>query len=226
MTYSLIIPVYNEQNILPLLINKLKTLDKKIEIIIINDGSNDNTSNILKENNSFIIVENKTNKGKGASVIKGLRFAMNKNIILIDGDLEIDIDQIPRLINEYEKNKIKVLSGKRWNKDEGLNFEINRIGNYLINNLFNLLYKTNLNDVLCCVKIIDKNLLKSLNLKSMGFSIEIETISKLIMRDINIDEIYVNYKRRTIQQGKKLKISDAWQIIKMMIILKLSTEKN
>ena len=104
MTYTLIIPIYNEERTLPVLLNKLYNLNNNnIEIIIVDDGSNDNTQNILSKNDLFVILRNKINIGKGASIKKGVKSANNQNIILIDGDLEIDIDQIPRLINKYEK---------------------------------------------------------------------------------------------------------------------------
>ena len=227
MTYTLIIPIYNEGHTLHLLLNKLDKLkNDKIEIIIIDDGSNDNTQNILSKNDLFIILKNKINIGKGASIKKGIKLASNQNIILIDGDLEIDIDQIPNLINKYEKSDEDVLSGIRWNKNSNFKLEINGLGNFLINSLFNLLYGTNLNDVLCCVKILNTNLLKSLDIKSNGFSIEVETVAKLMLRNITIEEVKIDYNRRSLDQGKKLKISDGWFVIWTMIKLKLLKEPN
>jgi glycosyltransferase involved in cell wall biosynthesis len=222
MNYSLIIPIYNEGHTLQLLLNKLNKLNNdNIEIIIVDDGSNDNTQDILNENGLFIILKNKLNSGKGASIKKGIKSANNQNIILIDGDLEIDIDQIPTLIKEYEQSDTDVLTGIRWNKNSNIKLEINAIGNFFINSLFNLLYKTNLNDVLCCVKILNTNLLKSLDIQSNGFSIEIETMAKLMLRNRTIEEATINYIRRSFDQGKKLKISDGWIITWAMIKLRL-----
>tara|TARA_B100001250_G_C19560702_1_gene683169 strand:- start:125 stop:799 length:675 start_codon:yes stop_codon:yes gene_type:complete len=222
MTYTLIIPIYNEERTLPTLLNKLYKLNNKdIEIIIIDDGSNDNTQNILSKNNLFVSLRNKLNKGKGASIKKGILSAKNQNIIIIDGDLEIDIEDIPKLIDIFEKSNNDVMTGVRWRKNSDFRFEINTIGNYLINSLFNLLYSTNLNDVLCCVKIINTNLIKSLDIQSEGFSIEIETMAKLVLNKLNIEEIDITYNRRTANEGKKLKISDGWGIIWTMIKIKI-----
>ena len=222
MNYSLIIPIYNEGHTLRLLLNKLNKLkNDNIEIIIIDDGSNDNTQKILSKNDLFIIINNKINIGKGASIKKGINSANNQNIILIDGDLEIDIDQIPGLIKKYEKSDKDVLTGIRWNKNSNIKLEINALGNFFINSLFNLLYRTKLNDVLCCVKILNTNLLRSLDIQSNGFSIEIETTAKLLLRNRTFEEATINYIRRSFNQGKKLKISDGWIIIWSMIRLKL-----
>ena len=221
MTYTLIIPIYNEEHSLPTLLKKLDKINNQFEIIIIDDGSNDNTKNLLIENNQFLIIQNESNLGKGASIGKGIHAATNQNVILMDGDLEVDIDDIPKLITRFETSNNDAIVGVRWKKDGDYKFEINTIGNYFINFLFNLLYNSKLNDVLCCVKILDKNLFKSLDIQSKGFSIEVETMAKLVSRGMIIEEVDIQYNRRTLKEGKKLKISDSWNIIRMMFIIKI-----
>ena len=144
----------------------------------------------------------------------------------MDGDLEIEIDDIPKLITKFEDNNNDAIIGIRWLKNDYTLFEINRMGNYLINSFFNLLYNSNLNDVLCCVKILDVNLFKSLALQSNGFSIEAEIMAKLVLGGHDIKEVDVHYNRRTQQEGKKLKFSDGWNIIWTMIKLRLLTNSN
>ena len=221
MTYSLIIPIFNEEKTLLTLLKKLNDLDNKIEIIIIDDGSNDKTKTLLKENNKFKIIQNNSNIGKGASIKKGAEIASNENIIIMDGDLEIDIDEIPILIEKYEKNNSDVLVGIRWKVGiNNLGLDINKLGNFLINFLFNLLFQSNFNDVLCCVKILKLKKFKSLKILSQGFSIEVETMAKLALNKLTIHEEKINYNRRTAEEGKKLKLSDSWNIIWTMIKLR------
>ena len=226
MTYTIIIPIYNEEHSLPTLLKKLDKINNQFEIIIIDDGSNDNTENLLIENNQFLIIRNESNLGKGASIKKGIYAATNQNVILMDGDLEVDIDDIPKLITRFETSNNDAIVGIRWKKDGDYKFEINTIGNYFINALFNLLYNSSLNDVLCCVRILDKNLFKSLNIQSKGFSIEVETMAKLVLRGMIIEEVNIQYNRRTLKEGKKLKISDSYSIIWTIIKLKLFTNSN
>ena len=220
MSYSLIIPIYNEIRTLPKLLKQLEILNQKVEIIIIDDGSNDGSDILLSNINQYKVLQNKNNLGKGASILRGVNSATKKTIILIDGDLEINIDAVPKLITKFENNKNDAVVGIRWRKKDTVRFEINSIGNYLINNLFNLLYRSTLNDVLCCMKILDKKLFKSLKIQSTGFSIEVETMAKLILSNSIIEEIYIDYHRRTPKEGKKLKISDGWNIVWTMIKLK------
>ncbi len=219
MNYSIIIPIYNELPTLPTLLKKLDQLDKKIEVILINDGSNDGTKSYLEKQKSFKIINNGSNIGKGASIIAGLKSAMNENIILFDGDLEVDVSEIPNLISIYENGKADVLTGIRWNKSI-LSFEVNSMGNQLINKIFNILYKSNLKDVLCCVKILNINLIKSLKIKSQRFGFEAEMMAKIISKNFSVSEVKIKYKRRSIQQGKKLKFSDGWFILWEIIRLK------
>ena len=221
MSYSIIIPVYNEIFTLLRLIKDLRKLNNDIQIIVIDDGSDDGSNEILKKHAKRIdIIRNETNLGKGSSIVSGLEFVKNQNIILIDGDLEIEIGCIPKLIIEYEKNNYTTLIGYRWDDKDGISFELNRFGNYIINSLFNVLYFSSIKDVLCCVKIIRSDLIKSLNIKSKKFSIEVETLAKLVLNKKKIIQSKVGYNRRTMQQGKKLKMSDGWRIITVMLYYK------
>jgi len=221
MSYSIIIPVYNEIFTLPRLVKNLRKLNNDIQIILVDDGSDDGSDEILKKHAKRIdIIRNETNVGKGSSIVSGLEFVKNQNIILIDGDLEIEIDCIPKLIVEYEKNNYSTLIGYRWDDKDGINFELNRLGNYIINSLFNVLYFSSIKDVLCCVRIIRSDLIKSLNLKSKRFSIEVETLAKLVLFKKKIIQSKVGYNRRTMEQGKKLKMSDGWRIITVMLYYK------
>ena len=222
MSYTLIIPIYNEERTVPSLINKLNQLNSQIEVIIIDDGSNDDTNNLLIQNNNFTIIRNKINQGKGNAIKKGISKAANQNIIIMDGDLEVDFNDIPMLIEKYEENNCNPLVGIRWGHNKYYpNIDLNFIGNYLINKLFNFLYKSNFNDVLCCVKILNTNLFKSLLLKSDGFNIEAEIMAKLILKNQDVDELQINYNRRTITEGKKLRFSDSWSIIYTILKLRI-----
>ena len=133
MTYSLIIPIYNEERTLSALLKKLDRLDNNIEIIIIDDGSNDGSDLVLANLKDYNVLRNESNIGKGASILKGVNSAKNQNIILMDGDLEIDINDIPKLITRFETSSNDAIVGMRWKKDGDYNFEINTIGNYIIN---------------------------------------------------------------------------------------------
>ena len=212
MKYTLIIPVYNEAHRLNELIESFKILNENIEIIIVNDGSTDSTKEILKTKKKILKTFNMPiNEGKGSAILMGLKNSSNKNIILMDGDLEIGIKELPKLINAYEQKHNHILVGIRWEKGE-FETNLNYLGNLMINWVFNMLYKTKLNDILCCLKIIDTKTLKALDISSKGFSIESELMSKIVIKGIKITQKKVKYLRRSKSEGKKLKLTDAFVI--------------
>ena len=143
----------------------------------------------------------------------------------MDGDLEIELASISKLVEEHEKYKNTVVVGSRWNQISKDNFNINTYGNILINYLFNLLYSTSFEDVLCCVKILEKNLFTNLNLKSYNFNIEMEIMSKLVLKDVKFLQKNVIYKRRKSSDGKKIKLSDGWGILWEMVKNRVSKNK-
>ena len=223
MNYSLIIPIYNEGHSLNKLLKQLRKFDSSIEIIIIDDGSNDNTRSILKNQSSFKVIRHQKNLGKGASITSGINDANNENIILMDGDLEVEMSCIKDGIKVYENYYPNVVvNGCRWNKKSNSGFNLNTYGNFIINYIFNKLYKTKSKDVLCCVKIFEKELFNSLKITSKSFSIEIEIMSKLALKRKNINEIDVVYNRRSSNDGKKLKFSDAWVILWKMLEIRFN----
>ena len=221
MKYSLIIPIYNEERAINKLLKSLKDYSKTLEIIIVNDGSNDRTKSLLKKENLFKIVHNNKNRGKGFSISKGIELATNKYIILMDGDLEINLNQIPALIKNFELSSKDVLIGIRWNDNKHIFSNVNSFGNFIINSIFNFLFKSKFHDILCCVRILEKELFKSLKIKSNRFSIEAETLAKLVSKKVSIEQVLIHYKRRSAKDGKKLKLKDGWGIILRIIKLRM-----
>ena len=79
------------------------------------------------------------------------------------------------------------------------------------------MYKSNFSDVLCCLRIMKTEIFKSLDIQSLGFNIEVETLAKLKMKEATVKEVLVSYSRRTVNQGKKIRIIDAVKIIETII---------
>ena len=143
MSYSLIIPIFNEKVRLKNLLSQLKIFDNKIEVIIINDGSTDGTERTLRNQDSIKIINHKKNLGKGSSILTGVQNATRNNIILMDGDLEIHMSNVVRAIEKYESKSNCIIVGTRWNNSNKAPLSILTIGNYFINYVFNFLYRTN-----------------------------------------------------------------------------------
>ena len=222
MNYTIIIPIYNEQDSIHHLLKELSELDNSIQIIIVNDGSYDSSEKLIKNSSNKIdLVSLNKNHGKGYAIREGLKFAINEQIVIIDGDLEISINSLIKFFSYNKKiDHSFALVGVRWS--DGLSpLSLSRFVNFLVNYFFNLIYKTNYKDILCCLKVMPKNLIKSLELKSNGFGIETEIMAKLTNKNVLITEIPVSYKSRSRKQGKKIKFYHLFTIIYTMIVNKI-----
>jgi hypothetical protein len=131
------------------------------------------------------------------------------------------------LIEKYEKNNSETLVGvRRKAAITNLRYDIKAFGNYIINLFFNFLFQSSFKDVLCCVKILSLEKFKSLKILSQGFSIEVEIRAKLVLNGYRVHEEKINYNRRTAQEGKKLKLSEGWNIVGTKLKLRFLKNTN
>ena len=220
MPYSIIIPIYNEYNTLKTLLKNLKRYYKLgHEIIIIDDGSTDQSKLVLKKCSFINLLVLDKNHGKGIAIRTGLEKSKNEKIIIYDGDLELKIGDISKFMNLDRKNKIYSIMGFRF-KHLGLIRSGVDWGNFIFTTFFNLLYRSCHKDILCCAKSFYKSDIPLDRIKSKGFDIDIELSTFLTKnsREKQITQKILNYNRRSIEQGKKLKIQDGFLILKRIIL--------
>lgn len=217
---SIIVPVYNEEKTILTVLKKLsdlKNLNSKFEVIVINDGSKDNTQKILNDNNNLIdkLINNETNKGKGYSVTKGLHEAEGKYIIFQDGDLEYDpadFVKFFKLINNFEPD---LILGSRFIYAEYTRSHniLNKFGNNLITLIFNLIYNTTFTDIYSCYACFKKDLLDVNSLKTTGFEQHAEILCKVVRRGKKFYEVPISYNGRSHDEGKKIKFYHIFPVI-------------
>ena len=220
MKYSIIIPIYNEINFLPDLLDGLYNYFKSNnEIIIIDDGSNDGSIAILNECNFIKLIAFNENRGKGNAIKFGLLEAKNDSIIIFDGDLEIAPTELAKLMILDKENGINSAIGYRFKHLSPIKSGVDW-GNFMFTSFFNIIYGVNHKDVLCCAKSFYLNDIKVDKLKSKGFSIDIELMCMLSLSIKNFKQVQLKYSRRSRDEGKKLKISNGWSIL--FCILKMT----
>ena len=218
--YSIIIPIYNEFRTLETLLNGLlKYSELGHEVLIVNDGSTDKSKEVLKKYTFIKHVKLKSNYGKGIALRVGLLSSKFNRIVIFDGDLELETKDISKLMKLDKKSGVNSLMGTRF---RSLNPFKSRLdwGNFIFTSFFNLIGGTCHKDILCCAKSFYKKDLQIKRLKSVGFDIDIELSTFLTKRSPNkaIKQVLLNYNRRSIQEGKKLKISDGWKILKRILL--------
>ena len=216
--YTILIPLYNEIKSLHSLLNGVDLFSQiGHEIIIIDDGSTDGSKDILKKVESIKLINLTENKGKGYAIKEGLKTATNNKIIIFDGDLELCPSEIRKLMI-LDNINIRVVLGYRFKYLNPIksNFEW---GNFMFTCFFNLIFNSNNKDVLCCAKAFYLEDLSMYETKSIGFDIDVELscILAILHGNKRKRQVLLNYKRRGINQGKKLKISDGWSILYRII---------
>lgn len=221
---TIIIPAYNEEKTIDKIISAVIDapvlgLDK--EIIIVNDGSKDDTKNKLKQiktihKNKNIKIFHKPNGGKGSALKFGIKKATGQIIIPQDADLELNPKSYENLIKPILDKKTQVVFGDRkWSKSK---IPIHsKIANYTVTWLANFLYGANIKDEACGYKVIATNIYKSLNLQSNGFEICPETLSKIRKLGYKITNVPVQFTPRKFTEGKKINFKDGLKAIWLLI---------
>lgn len=224
MKLSIIIPVYNEEKTIVLVLDKVLSVilpqGLAREIIVINDGSFDQTDKILNSysNRQEVKVLKQEHQGKTAALALGIAKASGDIILIQDADLEYDPVQYPALLNPILAGETDVVYGSRFLGDikdmHWINFWANRISNLTLR----LLYRVKLTDINTCHKVFKCQVIQGMHICSRNFAFETEVTTKLLRRGIGIKEVPIQYTARSRRQGKKIRWSTAfemyWQIIK------------
>ena len=223
--FSIIVPVYNEEATILTVLQKLDTLKKyyqNIQIIVINDGSKDNSLEILENNKSLFdtLINNSTNKGKGNAVKKGLEVANGDYITFQDADLEYDPNDFKKFLDLINQVKTDLIIGSRFNYADysRSHYILNKIGNKLITFLFNIIYDTTFTDIYSCYACFKKDLLINETLKTDGFEQHAEILCKVVKNGKKFYEVPINYNGRSHDEGKKIKFYHIFSVIYQILV--------
>lgn len=220
---SVIVPVYNEVAHLDELLQAIHASPVKKEIIIVDDGSTDGTREKLKAMplaNNVTVVFHQTNCGKGAAIRTALGYAHGEYVLIQDSDLEYDPQDYPALLRPLEQRKADVVYGVRPDRPErGLRFFL---GAKLLTHLANLLYGAGIHDEATCYKAFRRSLIMQIDLRCMRFEFCPEVTAKLCRMGERIAEVPISYAPRSAGEGKKIRHSDGWLAIWILLRYRFS----
>ncbi|HNP20167.1 MAG TPA: glycosyltransferase family 2 protein [Fulvivirga sp.] len=223
---SIIIPVYNEENTIHLILDKVKTVELihgiEKEVVMVNDASTDHSEQRIeayKNDNPGLDIRyfnQPKNMGKGAALHRGIAEATGEYLIIQDADLEYDPEEYNILLQPVVDGVADVVYGSRFvgGKPHRILFFWHSIGNWVLTSLSNALTNLNLTDMETCYKLINTSVAKGLKLKERRFGFEPEVTARLSkIKDIRIYEVGISYYGRTYAEGKKINWKDGFRAI-------------
>jgi len=227
MLVSIIIPCFNEKKYIEKIIKEVLNQNNiNKEIIIVDDGSTDGTTEILKNNietkvNKIIYLEK--NLGKGNAIKEAIKFVNGQIILIQDADLEYNPKDYNKMIAPFISNNADVVYGSRFvsNDSRRVIYFANTIANKILTFLLNCLLNLNFTDVETGYKAFKTELIKKIYLNEKGFGFEIEITMKLSKIKPIFYEVGISYSGRSISEGKKIRMKHFFEAIYCIIKYKL-----
>jgi glycosyltransferase involved in cell wall biosynthesis len=222
MKLSIVMPAYNERGTIREILKQVLAVDLgdlEREIVIVDDGSQDGTRDILREldgKNGVRVLLQPRNIGKGAAVWAGMRASTGDLVVIQDADLEYDPEDYPVLLGPILAGKADVVYGSRFlGSPHGhrVLYFWHTVGNRLLTLMSNVFTDLNLSDMETCYKLMSRGVVDRLDLRSQRFGIEPEITCKVARMRARIYEVPISYNGRTYEEGKKIGWKDAFQAV-------------
>jgi glycosyltransferase involved in cell wall biosynthesis len=223
---SVIIPVYNEKNTLKEIYQRVNATGLPDEIIFIDDGSTDGSTEILKEickGKTAQCVFKKENRGKGAAIKAGLEAASGDVFIIQDADLEYDPREYPNLIQPIKEGIAEVVYGSRFlgGARRPIMFW-HMVANKILTFITNLLYNNIISDMETGYKVFTREAIQGIEIHAKRFDFEPEFTAKILKKKRRIYEVPIAFNPRDYSEGKKIGFWDAvialWTLVKYRFV--------
>ena len=228
LVISIVVPAYNEEKTIATVIENLKGLDLSgigcsKEIVIVDDGSRDNTGKVISAIKGVKVIRHDSNRGKGAAIKTGIENSHGNIIIIQDADLEYNPKYIPAIVKPIIEGKEKVVYGSRFIKGvRGNVMIVHEIGNKFLSLVTSLLYGQKITDMETGYKAFRRDVLQGISLEAKGFDIEPEITAKFMRKGIHIKEVPIIFYARTFEEGKKITWIDGLKALVTLIKYRFS----
>lgn len=205
---TVVIPVYNEPHTIIEIVAKVRLLPISKQIIVVNDGSTDATSQsliLLERSGDIQVVHHGANRGKGAALQTGFKLAQGKYVIVQDADLEYDPADILKVIQPLADGRADVAYGSRYLGSAPHDPSwVHRFGNWLLTHISNSFTGYRLTDMETCYKAFRRDVLSTIQIEQQRFGFEPEITAKLARSKMRIEEVAISYNSRGWDEGKKI----------------------
>ena len=235
MKLSVLVPVYNEERTLEEIVQRVCTVAVPKEIILVDDGSKDQSREILsrleEENrragdglNQIKAIFHEQNQGKGAALKTAIAHASGDMVIIQDADLEYDPKDYPSLLKPIQDGLADVVYGTRFagGGAHRVLFFWHSMGNRVLTLLSNMLTNLNLSDMEVGYKVFRAEVIKGIELESKRFGFEPEITVKLAKKQCRFYEVPISYYGRTYAEGKKITWKDGMAALYYLLRFRLA----
>ncbi len=208
---SVIIPALNEERTIADVLDRVLALPLNLQVIVVDDGSTDGTSQALKAYaDRILVLRNEVRGGKGAAIKRALAVATGSATIVQDADLEYRPEEIPMLVDPILRGQATVVYGTRFSGGlvKGMALP-NKVVNLLLALSVRLIYGFRITDEATCYKAFKTSLLKEMKLDCVRFEFCPEVTGKALRMGEAIQEIPIHYEPRGKNAGKKIRWTDA-----------------
>jgi len=220
---SIIVPVFNEEKTLELLLRKVarvRLLGLKKEILVVDDGSTDRTGQILRKVRipGMKVLRHERNRGKGAALRTAFPQTTGDIVLIQDADLEYDPADYVSLMGPILEGAADVVYGSRFMGVHRAFLFLHFVGNKFLTLTTNLLYNTTLTDMETCYKVFKGDVIRSIPLRSNRFEIEPEMTAKVLKRGHKLYEVPISFRGRGFEEGKKITWRDGFSALWTLFI--------
>jgi len=208
---SVVMPVYNERETIDEIVARVLAIPMRVELVVVDDCSTDGTRAHLAElqkQYGFTLLLQPVNQGKGAALRRGFAAVTGDIVAIQDADLEYSPEEIPRLAELIIDGRTDVVYGSRFLGSHRVFLFTHYLGNLVLTLVTNVLYNTMLSDMETCYKVMRREVLDGLDLRSNGFGIEPEITAKIFKRGYRVYEVPITYDGRGYDEGKKITWKD------------------
>ncbi len=217
MKLSILMPVYNEAETVQTMIERVLKVQFpcEVELVIVDDASNDGTAEILDEINHSNVTKlrHRVNQGKGGAIRTAAAAATGDYLIPCDADLEYQPEDILSLLKPVICGDAQVVFGNRSFGSHTAYSYWYVMGNKGVTTVANVLFNSYIGDLETCMKLLPTDLYRSLDIKEKGFGMEAEITGKLLSRGIRPYEVPISYQARSREEGKKITWKDGVEAI-------------